>query len=169
MNEKSGKFELMEPTSPEALVPDSWVEPWMIPVFAIVVLTLLAFLFFRKKKPAPVDPMAARKAAYAEASTALTAVHSTQARDAAVQCSLILRKYLSVAVADPALYETHEETLARHEALKEFSDEARHAAETGFTRLASMKYAADQPDIAAADVISESLALLETLHHGFRA
>ncbi|MEY3898337.1 MAG: hypothetical protein RLZZ214_3858 [Verrucomicrobiota bacterium] len=169
MNEKAGKFELMEPPSPEALVPDSWFEPWMLAVAVIVVLAVLAFLLLRKKKAIPFDPQAAREAAHTEAAGALAQIDSTHARDAAVQASLILRKYLSLAAGDPALFETHEETLSRHEAFNGFSDEARHAAGSGFSRLAALKYSPAPPDVAPSTVITESNSLLEILHHGFKA
>lgn len=169
MNEKSGTFELMEPPSPEALVPDSWMEPWMIAV-AVLLVALLALLLLRKKKPAPFDPLAIRRAAYTEAAAALATIGAAvPAREAAVQGSLILRKYLSVAAADPALFETHEETLSRHDALNGFSEAARQAAERGFSRLAALKYAQQLPDVATVNVTADSRALLETLHHGFQS
>ena len=35
MSEKTNNFELLEPPSPDALIPDAWLEPWMI-VVAVV-------------------------------------------------------------------------------------------------------------------------------------
>lgn len=169
MNEKSGNFQLLEPRSPESLVPDSFVEPWMIVVAVLFLLALLAVFFCRRKSQPTVDPIAIRRAAYSEAASALSRIQSGQARDAAIQSSLILRKFLSVAASDPALFETHEETISRHEAFKAFSEEARQSTTRGFTRLASLKYAADLPDVSASEVMAESRALLETLHHGFQA
>lgn len=169
MNEKSGTFELMEPPSPEALVPDSPVELWMIIVGIILILCVMAIFLLKKKKQPPLDPVAVRKAAYDEAAAALGNIGYVPGRDAAIQSSLILRKYLSTAAGDPALFETHEETISRHEALKDFSDEARQMAGRGFARLASLKYAAVPPDVEAINVTAESRDLLETLHHGFRA
>jgi hypothetical protein len=169
MNQKSGNFILLEPSSPESLVPDSWVEPWMIAVAALVFVALLAIFLFRKKSLPALDPLAIRRAAYAEAVAALSGIQNGQARDTAIQSSLILRKFLSVAAGDPALFETHEETISRHEAFKAFSDDARQATTLGFSRLASLKYAADLPDVPANQVMAESRALLETLHHGFQA
>ncbi len=166
MNEKSGNFELLEPVSPESLVPDSWVEPWMIVVAVLLVIALLAVLIFKKKPVASIDPRAVREAARAEAAAALDLIGSLPARQAAVQASLILRKYLSVAAGDPALFETHEEYISRHEALKNFSEEARESASLGFSSLAAMKYAADTPAMPTSQVISGSHTLLKTLHHG---
>lgn len=169
MNETPGSFELFEPTSPEALVPDSWVEPWMFIVGVALLVVLLTVVIFKKKKAAVVDPRALREAAHSQAVSALSQMDPVPAREAAVQSSLILRRYLAKAAGDPALFETHEETISRHEALKEFSDEAKAAAGLGFGRLASLKYAPEVPDVTASEVIDESCALLETLHHGFRA
>ena len=169
MKAKSVSFELMEPPAPEALVPDSLLEPWVLPcaVGLLVVLTLW-FIFWKRKKPAP-DPLAIRKAAYQEAATALDKITTTQSRDAAVLTSLILRKYLSSAANDPALFETHEEFISRDDGLLALTPDARQAAEAGFTRLASLKYAADLPDASSLEVVNECRLLLETLHHGFEA
>lgn len=169
MNEKSATFELLEPASPEALVPASWLEPWMMVVAVLLVIALLLVMILKKKKVAALDPLAVRQAAHAEAAAALDKIGAVPARDAAVQSSLILRRYLSVVAGDPALFETHEEYVSRHEALKNFSDDARSAAGLGFSRLAAMKYAAETPDIATEQVISGSHTLLEILHHGIQA
>lgn len=166
MNEESTNFELVEPPSPEYLVPDSRVEPWMIVATAFV-LAFLAILIFRKKRKSPLDAIAARQAALAEAISSVDKIGAVPAREAAVLCSLILRKYLSVATADPVLFETHEETIARDDALKDFSEEARAAAGLEFTRLAALKYAAEIPDESAPDIISGARVLLQTLHQGF--
>ncbi|MES2439458.1 MAG: hypothetical protein V4584_10345 [Verrucomicrobiota bacterium] len=169
MNEKPGNFELLEPASPEALVPDSWVEPWMIVIAALLALGALAFCLLKKKKSALFDPFAVRRAAHAEAAAALEKIGPVAPREAAVQASLILRRYLSVAAGDPALFETHEEYLSRHEALKSFSEDARGSTALGFARLAAIKYSPENADMETAQVIAGSQTLLEILNHGFRA
>ncbi|MES2920669.1 MAG: hypothetical protein V4819_03945 [Verrucomicrobiota bacterium] len=169
MNEKSGNFELLEPVSPESLIPDSWVEPWMIAALVLLAITLLAVVILRKKKTPMVDPIAVRKAAHAEAAAALDRIGVVPAREAAVQSSLILRRYLSVVAGDPALFETHEEYISRHDALKNFSEEARGSTSIGFARLAAMKYGPETPAMTTDEVIAGSRALLEILHHGIRA
>ena len=169
MNETKRSFELLEPTSPEALVPDSRLEPWMFIAAIVLVLVLGVVIAFWKKKPVVIDPLAIRKAAYQDAATGLESISAPNARDAAVQSSLILRRYLSVAANDPALFETHEEFISRHDALSLLTDDARAASEAGFSRLASLKYAAEIPEANPADVVARSRVLLDTLHHGFRA
>ena len=86
-----------------------------------------------------------------------------------MQTSLILRRYLSLAAEDPALFETHEEFIARNDALLSLSDAARAACATGFARLAACKYAPEVPAMAPATVVAEAHELLETLHRGFHA
>jgi hypothetical protein len=167
MNGTSKGFELMEPASPEALMPEHGLWPWFLVAAAVMVAVALLTHFTRRRKP--FDSHAVRDAAFAEASAALAATATDNARNAAVQSSLILRKYLASAAGDPALFETHEEFVSRHDALLALTPEARAATETGFTRLAALKYAPEIPDTVAAEVVAESRALLETLHHGFAA
>jgi len=172
MKEKASSFQLLEPNRPEALVPDSWVEPWMVFTAAALLLALalgVGFLIFRRRKAPPIDQSAVRRVAYQEAGTALERMKALQARDAAVQSSLILRRYLARAANDPALFETHEEFVSRHDALRSLNDDARRKSETGFSRLASLKYAAEIPELDPSQVVNESRELLETLHHGFAA
>jgi hypothetical protein len=165
MNKETTGLELQDAASPEALLPDHGLWPWWATaVLLAVVIAVVLFLVLRKRKPAAID---ARGNAFREAHGALSAIKSDDPRDAAVQCSLVLRKYLSVVAADPALFETHEEFIARRDALLSLTEAARAATESGFTRLAALKYGPEIPGTPAADVIAESRALLETLHHGF--
>jgi hypothetical protein len=168
MNETETGFRLMEPASPESLVPDYGLWPWFV-AGGILLAVVFAFWMILKKRATAIDPQAARKAAFAEALEALNTSNPDSARNAAIQSSLILRKYLAQAASDPALYETHEEFVSRRDSLQALAAEARSAAETGFTKLASLKYAPEIPDADPAGVVSESKALLETLHHGFAA
>jgi hypothetical protein len=170
MNENATGLELQDAASPEALLPDHGLWPWWAgAVLLAVAIAVILFLVFRKRQSAAEDPRKIRENAFSEALGVLSGIKAEDPRDAAVQCSLILRKYLSVAAADPALYETHEEFIARRDALQSLSDAARTAAESGFSRLAALKNGPEIPGTPAADVIEESRALLETLHKGFTA
>jgi hypothetical protein len=170
MNENASGLQLQDAASPEALLPDHGLWPWWAGVVlfaaAISVIFLLVFI---KRKSAAADPREVRERAFRDTLGTLSGIKTDDPRDAAVQCSLALRKYLSDAAADPALYETHEEFIGRRDALRSLSDAARAAAESGFSRLAALKYGPRSPGTPPADIITESRALLETLHHGFTA
>ena len=86
---------------------------------------------------------------------------------AAVLASLTLRDYLATAADDPALFETHEEFIARHDSLAALTEKARAAAAAGFSRLAALKYAAEPPASTASLVIESARTLLDELHRGF--
>ncbi len=167
MDEETTGLKLLEPDAPEALVPEPFVQPWMIGAILVLAGVLVALWILRKRNPAPVDPREVRDAAFREALTSLNGMEAEDARAAAVQTSLILRKYLAQAAADPALYETHEEFLARHESLASLSPDARTAAAAGFSKLAALKYAPDLPGQPPAETVAEARSLLETIHHGF--
>jgi hypothetical protein len=170
MDEKTANFELLEPSQPDSLIPDSPIEPWMTVVAALVVLAMLVYLKFRKTPATALDPTALRNAAYAEAIAKLGSISGViPARETAVLCSMTLRKYLSTAAGDPALFETHEETISRHDLLTALSTEARSAAVEGFSRLASLKYSKNPPAAEPLAIVADASTLLKTLHHGFSA
>jgi hypothetical protein len=168
MDGHTPKLELMEPASPEALIPSYELWPWLTAAAVLFALLLiLLWLLLKKRKPAAINLMALRKAAFDDAKAALENITPTTCRETAVITSLILRKYLSTAANDPALFETHEEFISRHDSLQALTAEARAAAEAAFTRLASLKYAEEIPDDDPAEVIADARKLLETLHQGF--
>lgn len=172
MNTMDGKntgFEWMDPASPEALLPDSGWWPWLAAAAIAALVVIVMMLVLRKKPPSIASPHAIRKAAFDEAIAALAMASPIDVRDAALQSSLILRKYLATAAGDPALFETHEEFVARSDALQALTTTARAAAEAGFGRLAALKYAPEIPAAQPAEIITEARALLETLHQGFAA
>ena len=167
MAEERVTFELMEPASPEAMLPHDYATAGWIGA-AILALGLLgAGLLWWRRQHTPKNPQALRQLAYAEAIAVLDRSAAPQAREAAVEVSLALRKYLSLAANDPALFETHEEFIARQDSLSVLTEAARNACDSGFARLAALKYAPLDPALEPAAVVSEAHVLLETLHHGF--
>jgi len=170
MTASATSLELRDAPLPDPLIPSYGLWPWWVAAGALLVLALIVWRLLRPRGPAAVDPVKMREQACGEARSALDAVDaSITAREAAVQASLILRKYLSVAAGDPALFETHEEFIARHDALAALSEPARIAAADGFARLAALKYGPEEPAADAAEIISDARKLLETLHRGFVA
>ncbi len=159
----------MEPASPEALIPRIGLWPWFAGAAALVLVVLAVIWIVRRRRRTAINPDAQRIAAYQEAVTGLDGMQAVDAREAAVRCSLVLRRYLSVAARDPSLYETHEEFVSRKEALQILRPEARAAATENFARLATLKYGPSPRETDPSRVIGDSRTLLETLHGGFAA
>lgn len=170
MDDEPPKLHLHELASPEALIPGASVWPWVAGAVALVMLLAVLFMIHRaRKRGSAADPAAIRRAAWLEAGTALEKITAQTARAAAIQCSLILRRYLSIAAEDPALFETHEEFIGRHDSLKPLSVEARQICSQGFDWFATLKYAPEPPAAEPATVVTEARGLLDALHHGFQA
>ena len=160
---------LMEPVSPEALMPDIGLWPWWLAGGLLLALLVVIAFYLRHRSPRISDPASVRNIAYSEALSAFENTNATTPRDAAIHSSLILRRYLSTAAGDPALFETQEEFLSRHDSLQALLPDAREAAASGFKRLASLKYAPEIPDADALEIITESKSLLQSLHQRFAA
>jgi 4-amino-4-deoxy-L-arabinose transferase-like glycosyltransferase len=170
MTISASALELRDGPLPDGLIPTHGMWPWWVGAGLVAVLALILWRLLRPRRPAAADPLESRHRAYVEALAALDAAQSAGGvREAAVQASLILRKYLSLAAADPALFETHEEFMARHHALSALTAPARSAAADGFARLARLKYGPGDPVVDSAALVSEARTLLETLHRGFAA
>lgn len=167
MDEQAPNLQLQEPISPESLLPST--DYTLVWISAVVLLLLIAALFFflSRKRKSGSDPISHRRAAYQVAKKAFDAANPPNAREAAVESSLILRRFLAQAVSDPSLFETHEEFISRQDALKKLTPVARDAASAGFSRLAQLKYAPEIPSDEPAVVVKESRDLLETLNGGF--
>lgn len=170
MEGKTNTLELADPPSPESLMPGPPLSPWWVAGAVAAVLLLAALLgWLAKRRRSTVSAASVREAAFKEACAAFAEIQATDSREAAVRSSLILRHYLSKACGDPSLFETHEEFVARHDALAALCGDARGAARSGFESLSRMKYSAESPSVPASEVLSSSRALLQTLHRGFRS
>lgn len=169
MNGKPTPLELLDPAAPEALVPRYGLWPWLAAAALLVLAAVVLTIIIRKRKPAAADAAALRAAAFAKASAALCGITVDSPRETAVIASLVLREYLSSAAGDPALFETHEEFISRHDSLQSLAPDAQAAAQSGFSRLAALKYAPETQPAEPSQIVADSRALLETLHHGFTA
>ena len=160
-------YELKEPAAPEALLPYDYSWMWWLSVPLLALILVAAFGLWRKRSPFTQSPQSIRNLAFKEAMGALDRIAAANARAAAVEASLILRKYLSLAADDPALFETHEEFISRQNSLAALTESARSACTSGFARLAFCKYGPQIPDLQTTTVVSEARDLLDTLHRGF--
>jgi hypothetical protein len=77
---------------------------------------------------------------------------------------MILRKYLSITAEDPALFETHEEFVSRHDALQKIPQATRDEVAAIFNRLVTIKYAPNAANANAEKIVGDSRQLLQALH-----
>ncbi len=136
-------------------------------MIVVGVLMLLIVVVKLTRKKGPIDPLTLRRQAYEAALRSINEAPSSDGREAATLASMILRRYLATVSGDPALFETHEEFIARRDSLKSLAEEAREAARVQFDRLAALKYSKDIRAADSAPIFESSRALLETLHRAF--
>lgn len=131
----------------------------------LLLLLLLAFVIWRKyRQPSATSPQDFREQTRAEAMAALATCPTSNKTKAATECSIILRRYLSTLTGDPALYETHEEWVARHDSLEDFSDSLKQEIGKRFSQLAQSKYAPEELGEAPESMIENSRQLIDAVH-----
>jgi hypothetical protein len=162
-------FELRPPASPDALLSQNGPPLWLLIGGGLLLVAVIAVIvFWLRRKPA-VDPSAIRREALRVADRALADAKPSGIREAATLASLVLRRYLATVAGDPALFETHEEFIARRDSLARLQDAARANIAEGFARLAALKYDRQPPTGDPAVVIDDARALLTTLDRALRA
>lgn len=167
MESEPSSLALKPPPPPDALLPKAEFPLWAMAMIGLGVLILVLAIVKLCSRKKPIDPMTLRQQAYERAVRAINEATSSDGREAATEASLILRRYLATVSGDPALFETHEEFIARRDSLKSLAEEAREAARVQFDRLAALKYSKDVRSADAAPIFESSRALLETLHRAF--
>ena len=165
MEEKGKSLELAESRDAIQLVP-TW-DPqlwWVFAAVAVLAAIVLLLVLLLKRKPV-VDPLKEKREAYLEAKAAFSGGDVADPRESAIQVSMILRRYLARSMGEPALFETHEEFISRHDGLKDLPEDLKSEVGAFFSKLAAAKYAPD--DILSVDANSthaEGAALLERIH-----
>jgi hypothetical protein len=164
MEGNENSLELVETRDAIDLVPSWEPQAWwyfagVAAVLAIVVLVLL----LKRGKTVP-DPHKEKREAYNEAKTEFAKPSGTDARAEAQRVSAIIRRYLARSMGEPALFETHEEFVSRHEALKGLPDDVRESVGAFFADLAALKYAPTVPDADHTGIHTGGLELLEGIH-----
>ncbi len=165
MEGQGNSFELVESRDALELLPRWEIEGWWFFAAAgLIIAVLFAVMLFRRKK-GQIDTDREKREAYVAAKKDLENLLSPDARETATGASLALRGYLARSMAEPALFETQEEFVGRHEALKDLPEEVKASTGSFFTKLAAMKYAPDDM-VPAADgsLKTEGLELLERIH-----
>lgn len=164
---ESDSLQLQELVPAEPFVPSpGW--PWWVWVAIVLVVCLSVLLIFalRRKSRATTPPdlgLVAETAFKAAIKHIEQAAKHSAIQEAATACSAAIRRYLATVTGDSSLYETHEEFLARHEALTGYPIEVRDGVATGFCRLAQLKYG-KAPSGDPAAIADEGRSLLQQLH-----
>ncbi len=155
---------LRELVPAEPLLPDAGIPPWVWFAAAAAVLGLaLLVIFFRRARTSAEDPAKARQEAYVRAKAALESAPGGGIQQAATRVSVTLRRYLADVCGDPALFETHEEFVARHQVLEKYPADLRKVTAEGFSHLARLKYGPDATGDPAA-LFNGARQLLDRLH-----
>lgn len=158
-------FELAESQEAMDLVPTWELEWWWIalPAAFLILLILLGCLLLRKSKV--YDPKKAKREALQQALAELTKLDVSLGKENVIMVSLTMRKYLAKSMNEPALYETHEEFIGRHDAIKDLDDELKSDISNYFSELAAIKYGPVQEQIFnVEDLKHRSVKLLERIH-----
>ncbi|MFD2257210.1 hypothetical protein ACFSSA_11030 [Luteolibacter algae] len=173
------KLKLVEDRQALELVP-TWEAQgwWYLAGAAIIVLIISLFIYSRRNKNFQ-DPDKEKREAYKTAQSDFAELGEMDPRGMAVGVSLILRGYLARTVKEPALFETHEEFIGRHDSLAELPDDVREETSEFFSKLAELKYGPGKeadPDLAGTDgdivdvhpvaegIKAEGKTLLERIH-----
>ncbi len=161
--EKENAFELVESREALELVPTWVIQPWWFLAAGAALLVLALILFFIRRKKVSIDPHREKREAYIAAKAELETVGGAGTRETATSVSIILRSYLARSMNEPALYETHEEFIGRHEGLKDLPEEIRSEAGAFFGKLAALKYAPEDMPVDG-NISEEGLTMLERIH-----
>lgn len=156
-----------EINDPQPYLPGIAVPWWIWVLAALVVLALLGLLLFLLTRPKPATPPPLPQV-YEECKRRLEALrHSLDGRSlaaVATEASLTLRSYLSQCLSEPALYETHEETLLRADALSTLPQGSRDRLSPLLVTLAEYKYGPSRVDETLAEkLIKDCLETLQGL------
>jgi len=155
---------LRELVPADPLLPDPGLPPWAWVLIGLVILAIAGFAFFlRRTKTVEADPHHRREEAYARAQHDLESVPEGGMQAAATKVSLVLRRYLAIVCGDPALFETHEEFIARHASLSSYPEELRNVTAEGFSHLARLKYGREANGDPVA-LFGAARQLLDRLH-----
>lgn len=164
MAENENSFELVESRDAIDLVPTWEPQAWWYFTAAAVISGIVLMVLIMRRKKTVADPGREKREAYKEAKEDFGKGIPADLRETAVRVSVILRRYLGRSMREPALFETHEEFVSRHDALKDLPEDVRQSVAEFFDRLAGLKYAPEPPDAEPAAIHAGGLELLERIH-----
>jgi ABC-type multidrug transport system fused ATPase/permease subunit len=165
MADSKTKFKLVESHEAMDLVPTWELQWWWIAllVFFLAVLVLLVIVILKKAKV--YDSSNLKREAFQRAMAELDKLDESLGKENVIMVSLVLRKYLAKVMKEPALYETHEEFIGRHDAIKGFNEELKVAISEYFSKLAALKYGPDEGVVSDVELLKRgAVNMLERIH-----
>ncbi|MFK7851555.1 MAG: DUF4381 family protein [Akkermansiaceae bacterium] len=160
---KQTAFELVENRDALDLVPSWELQWWWFVAFAVLI-GLVVFFVSRLRKQRPIDPEEAERKAFQRAKRDLERLDENDDRAESVQVSIILRRYLADSKDEPALFQTHEEFIARHDALSDLGEDIKQSVGDFFAYLAKMKYSPKEGAVESKQLRERANDLLERMH-----
>lgn len=164
MEGKENVFELVESQDALDSVPTWQVEVWWFVVAAGALLVIFGLVMILRKKVLVDGSPHLKDEAYRNARAGFQEVPQGSVREEAVSVSMILRRYLADSMGEPALYETHEEFVGRHDGLKGLPVVLRSDVGSFFSQLAAWKYAPEEAVVEGMMPREQGLGLLERIH-----
>lgn len=165
MEENENNFELVENRDAIELVPTWQFQWWWVAVAAAVLVLITVAILRMKRGKESIDPGLAEREAYKKAAAAFGEMDCGSDRDTAIRVSVVLRAYLAESLSEPALYETHEEFIGRHDALGQLPDHVKAETAQFFEKLAAVKYGPSESGGGISDGFkTRGKELLERMH-----
>ncbi len=166
------------PTLVETEAPDEFLQygmlefwnDWHIRIIVLIVL-LIAYQIYRvkrNKKRLVAQPLSPREIALNDIAALKAA--NPDLKQAAVDLSLILRRYLVGETNDPALYETQQEFNRRANALITLPESMQNPTHALLDRMAALKYEPNTPNSAPAvqELADSTVKLIEDIEAATR-
>ena len=132
--------ELEPEVAPERLEEPQSHTGLIIAAVVLVLLAAAALIYIKHRRKPATEPEESPEETALKSLQALRAVQP-DIRECSLQLSMILRRYLTGATQDPALFETHEEFSSRLNALAAIPADCQYATRVLLEKLAEMKYA----------------------------
>jgi hypothetical protein len=162
MEENAPSLELYDIPEVQDLIPRFWIPWWAWLVAVLLCLAMYAIVrAIRRHQGRPQNEDEAYQRALRSLEEAKSITHIVAL---ATAISLIMRRYLSLALADPSLFETHEEFLSRHQALAAVPDDLRRSLTDFFSTLCRYKYAPSGSEVDGSLLVPQASSLLQQLH-----
>lgn len=159
------RYELAESHEAMDLVPTWELQWWWIALPAGVLILLIVLGYFLLKKSKLRDFGNPKREAFQRAQVELEKLDSSLGKENAIMASLVMRKYLAESMNEPALYETHEEFIGRHDAIKDLSDDIKASITNYFSELAAIKYGPENEQVPNVDDLKQrSVTLLKMIY-----